>query len=119
MAKHNELGAEGEKWAVDYFRSKGYEILEQNWRHAHYEIDLIAKKNNCLHIIEVKTRRSNKNGYPETEVTRKKFRHLLKAADEFLYQHPEFKQVQYDILAITAPEGYDLSFFLLEDVYYY
>ncbi|HRN47849.1 MAG TPA: YraN family protein, partial [Niabella sp.] len=56
MATHNDLGKTGEELAVQYFITRGYEILNQNWRFSHYEIDLIAKKNNKLHFIEVKTR---------------------------------------------------------------
>ena len=65
MAKHNDIGKQGEDLAVDYFAAKRYEILHRNWRKGHWEIDLIVCKNNLLHIVEVKTKSSNKYGYPE------------------------------------------------------
>jgi len=56
MAEHNKFGTEGETLAAQWLKEKGYEILQRNWRHSHYEIDIIALKNKMLHIIEVKSR---------------------------------------------------------------
>ena len=115
MAKHNDIGKQGEELAVDYFASNGYEILYRNWRKGHWEIDLIVCKKNILHIIEVKTRSTDKYGYPEEEVTVSKFRYLTSAAEEFLFQHPKWQRIQFDILSITLEPK--LTFFLIEDVY--
>ena len=115
MAKHNEVGKEGERLALVYFTQNGYEILHQNWRFAHWEIDLIASKNNLLHFIEVKTRTSNKYGFPEDEVTSKKMKFLMQSADEYLHRHPHWQRIQYDILSIVLQPQID--YFLIEDVF--
>lgn len=117
MAVHNELGKEAEQMAIQWLKDRGYEILHVNWRHSHYEIDIVAKKAEKLHIVEVKSRNSNFFGYPEDAVTKKKFKHLQKAADEFLFQNPEFKWLQYDVLAITMHKNREADYFLLEDVF--
>ncbi len=117
MASHNQFGQSTEILAEKYFIERGYTIIFRNWRHSHYEIDLIAVKNNKLHIIEVKGRRSKRFGNPEENVTPKKFQNLLNAADEFLHQNPQYKHVQYDILAITVLKNKAPEYFLLEDVY--
>ena len=117
MASHNELGKEAEQLAEDWLKEKGYSILHRNWRHSHYEIDIIAAKNNILHIIEVKARRSSAFGNPEESVTKKKFKNLQKAADEFLFLNPEFKFIQFSILSIILPKNKDPEFFFLEDVF--
>jgi putative endonuclease len=116
MAEHNELGQQGERLAVNWLKKNGFDILHQNWRHSYHEIDIIALKNNLLHIIEVKTRTTNDMGYPEESVSKKKFRHLQHAADEFLNQHKHFRNIQFDILAITTPKDKEPEFFLIEDV---
>lgn len=116
MASHNQLGKDGEKMAEDFLLKKGYEILHLNWRYSFYEIDIIARRNNLLHIIEVKTLSASSPGYPEDSVTKRKFKRLLNAADEFLHQHPEYRHVQYDILSIKVYEP-EPEFFLIEDVY--
>jgi putative endonuclease len=117
MALHNQLGKDGEKLAEQYLVDRGYEIMYKNWRFSHYEIDIIAHRKDMLHIIEVKTLHKTPVSYPEDAVTKKKFRSLLSATDEFLNQHPEHRHVQYDILAITVLEDHQPEFFLLEDIY--
>ena len=59
MATHNDLGRLGESLAVGYLLENNYVILERNWRFHKAEIDIIAKKEAQIIIIEVKTRNSN------------------------------------------------------------
>ena len=118
MALHNQFGEEAEAVAVKYFIEHGYNVLFRNWRHPPYEIDIIATKNEMLHIIEVKARRSSAFGYPEESVSKKKLRSIMKAADEFLFQNQQYRHVQFDILSIVLPKDQEAEFFLIEDVYY-
>lgn len=117
MASHNELGKEGEELAAQWLIAKGYTLLHRNWRHSYHEIDIIATKGKFLHFIEVKARKASSLGNPEDRVTRKKFKHLKKAADEFLYLNPGHKWIQYDILSITLQKNGNAEYFLLEDVF--
>ena len=50
-------------------------------------------------------------------VTKKKFKSLQKAADEFLFQNPHYRHVQFDILSITLDAEAGPEFFLIEDVF--
>ena len=117
MAIHNDFGKLGEEMAETWLRNKGYEILYRNWRYSYYEIDIIAKKDRFLHIIEVKIRHSSRFGNPEESVSRRKFKRLQRAADEFLNQTPGYNWLQYGILAITLSKDNGPEFFLIEDVY--
>ena len=54
MALHNAVGTEGENIAAAWLTEKGYQVMFRNWRHSHYEIDIIALKDKMLHFIEVK-----------------------------------------------------------------
>lgn len=117
MASHNELGQQGEQLAFEWLRKKGYEILHRNWRHSHYEIDIVAKKDQFLHFVEIKTRNSSPYGYPEDSVTKKKFKNLQKAADEYLFLNPGHKWIQYDILSITLHRNKEPDYFFIEDVF--
>lgn len=74
MAHHNNTGLLGEKMAVEYLLEKGFSILHQNWWHSHWKVDMIASLKNTLHFIEVKTRRTQKFGYPENDVSKKKIK---------------------------------------------
>jgi len=117
MAHHNTTGLEGEKMAAKYFIEKGFTILHQNWRHSHWEVDIIASLNNVLHFIEVKTRRTKKFGYPEEDVSKKKITNLINASEEFLYLHPEWKRIQFDILSINLLQNEPAEYFFIEDVH--
>ncbi len=116
MAAHHHTGRNGEELAREYFEQRGFFIQAQNWRYSYYEVDLIASHKNVLHFIEVKTRKKSDFGYPEDSVTKKKLNNLKQAAREYLYQHPEWKLIQFDILSIIlGKEGNE--FFLIEDVF--
>jgi putative endonuclease len=117
MAMHNELGKEGEKMAVEWLKEKGYEILHINWRYSYYEIDVIARKNEKLHFVEVKARKNDTFGNPENSVTKRKFKRLQQAADQYLFLNPGTKWIQYDVLAITLEKKGETEYFLLEDVF--
>ena len=116
MAHHNSTGALGEKMALQYLTEKGFIILHQNWRHSHWEVDVIASFKDVLHFIEVKTRRTKKFGYPEDDVTKKKVTNLINASEEFLYLYPVWKRIQFDILSINLPRNEPAEFFFIEDV---
>lgn len=117
MALHNELGKDGEELAANWLTAHGYTILHRNWRYSRLEIDIIATKGKFLHFVEVKTRYYNPFGYPEDSVTKKKFKKLQRAADEYLFQHPEHCWIQYDIAAITMYGNGKAECFLIEDVF--
>jgi putative endonuclease len=117
MAIHHQTGKKGEQLAELYLSSIGFNILHRNWRYSRYEIDLIATKENILHFIEVKTRTNSNFGMPEENVDVKKLEHVMTAAEEFLYQFPEWKIIQYDVLSITLRNENNVEYFFIEDVY--
>ncbi len=49
----------------------GYEILKQNYRYRKAEIDIIARKDNFIIVVEVKARSSSFCSAPESFVSRK------------------------------------------------
>ena len=116
MAHHNITGKGGEALALAYLIRNDFVILHTNWRHSHYEIDVIAHKGNILHFIEVKTRRSLKFGYPEESVTKKKMESLMNGGEAFLFQNPEWTRIQYDILSVNLRKKQDPEYFFIEDV---
>ena len=117
MTNHIEKGKEGELLASRYLSKKEFEILYCNWRYRHYEIDIIALKDNVIHFVEVKTRKNTTYGYPEESVTVKKFRNLKNGAVAFLARFREVKKIQFDILSILTCPGKTTEYFFIEDVY--
>ncbi|AJR02768.1 YraN family protein [Siansivirga zeaxanthinifaciens] len=101
MASHNELGKIGEQLAVDHLIKKGYEILETNYRFGKAEVDIIAKLNDTLAVIEVKTRSSLDFGNPEDFVKPKQIQRLVKAVDDYIEVNDLDLEVRFDIIAIV------------------
>lgn len=55
MARHNKIGSAGEEIAVKHLMKQRYKILKRNYRKKWGEIDIIARKKDILHFVEVKT----------------------------------------------------------------
>ena len=103
---------------MDFLLNRGFQIIEKNWRHHHLEVDIIASFKGTLHIIEVKTRLSLRYGLPEESISKSKMRFLKNAAEAFQFKHPNWKCIQFDVIAITIYQGLDHEILLLEDVYF-
>ena len=118
MAEHNELGKLGEELAVEFLQKNGYEILETNWTFQKAEIDIIAKKENILAIVEVKTRSSIEFGLPQDFVKPKKIQLLVKAVDAYVIEKDLDIDVRFDIIAIHK-EGKSFVMDHLIDAFYH
>lgn len=54
-SKSQKIGELGENIATKFLLNKGFSILERNYTLKFGEIDIIAKKNNKIHFVEVKS----------------------------------------------------------------
>ena len=118
MAEHNDLGKLGEELAVEFLQKNGYEILETNWVFQKAEVDIIAKKENILAIVEVKTRSSLDFGLPQDFVKPKKIQLLVKAVNEYVISNNLDIEVRFDIIAIHK-EGKSFAMEHLIDAFYH
>jgi putative endonuclease len=73
--------------AAQALTSRGYRILERNFRCSYGEIDLVAEDGHDLVFVEVKTRRGTIYGRPEEAVTLHKQRKLREVATCYLDLH--------------------------------
>lgn len=118
MAQHNELGKAGEEEAVKYLTSKGFSVLERNWRFQKAEVDIIAQKENLLIAVEVKTRTSTDFGMPQDFVNPKKIKLLVKAMDEYITSNDLDVEFRFDIIGVI-PKGLTYEIEHLEDAFLY
>ncbi len=80
-----ELGNLGESIAAKWLHdSNGFEITERNWRCKDAEIDLIAKHDDTIRIIEVKSRMESAKESIANSLARPKMRKLVKGADSYM-----------------------------------
>lgn len=100
MAQHNELGKKGEEMAVAHLLTKGYKIVARNFIFQKAEVDIIARKDNILAVVEVKTRSTPDFGDPQDFVKKRQINQLVKAIDYFVNEHNLDVEVRFDIIAI-------------------
>lgn len=118
MAHHNELGKKGEQLAVDFLLRENYKIVERNYRFDKAEVDIIAKKDNILAIIEVKTRSTKDFGNPQDFVKPKQIKNLVKAVNEYVIENNLESEVRFDIIAIVKEKsGFSIEH--LENAFYH
>lgn len=97
---HVVRGRRGERWAVRHLKKQGFRILERNWHHGRYEIDIIARDRSCIVFVEVRGRQSNslQSGYDS--VNRQKRCAIMQAIQAYLRQHPGSFTYRFDIISI-------------------
>lgn len=100
MAAHNELGKLGEDLAIEFLLQKGYTIVARNFVYQKAEVDIIARIDNILAIIEVKTRSTPDFGNPQEFLKARQIQRLIKAVDHFVTDHDMDVEVRFDIVAI-------------------
>ena len=106
MAKHNDFGRHSEIMAQNYLQNKGYTILETNWRCGHKEIDIIAKDNDYIVFIEVKSRTNDVFAKPEDAVNYNKIKNIVRAANTYLISHNILNDSRFDIITLLLmPDG--------------
>lgn len=105
-----ELGKRGESIAVEYLLKNGYKIIHRNWHYGHKEIDIVARQNNLLVIVEVKTRWTNYWEEPKESVRRKKQKFIIEAADAYVQSFNLDIDVQFDVISIVLQgDKYELE----------
>ena len=105
MARHNELGKWGEDVAAERLRQDGFTIVERNWHSGHYEIDIVAVKDNRMVFAEVKTR-SDDSVDPLDAIDAKKIRRTIKAADCYIRTYDIKHEPQFDVFAVIGHPGH-------------
>jgi putative endonuclease len=105
MAERNDTGTLGENLAKEYLISQGYKILEENWHFHHYEIDLIATKDEFIIFVEVKTRSNISFGKPELFVDRAKQNRIITSANAYVSMKKVTKEARLDIISIIIKDG--------------
>jgi len=97
------IGKLGEKIAEKFFLRKGFKILEKNYRKRFFEIDLIVKRKNKIHFVEVKTVVWPAKVLAEEHFNFQKLRKIKKGVLFYLKEKRidvESFELQIDLLAI-------------------
>jgi putative endonuclease len=118
MAEHNESGRLAEQLAADWLVSKGYELMDSNYRHGYAEIDLIMTFRDLLVFVEVKFRSGTGFGFAEEFVDSTKRKLLVKAADHYIHEKDWKKDIRFDIVGVYKDRFGTVNFRHFEDAFY-
>ncbi len=110
--KNNKLiGRYGEEIAVKYLKNKGFEILDRNYLKRWGEIDIVARRTDRIHFVEVKAvSHETKNDLnvavsrgtwrPEENVHTYKIKKLSRAIESWLMEKKWEGDWQIDVVAV-------------------
>ncbi len=87
MSHTQGTGKKGEEIAVNFLTQKNYTIIETNWSSRHGEIDIIAKQQQTLVFVEVKTRHSTNTESAFASITPSKREKMLNTIYLYLHEH--------------------------------
>ena len=96
-----ELGKWGERVATNYIEKIGLTVVDTNYRTRLGEIDIIAKRDLVYH------------GLAREAVTKKKQKHIKRAAMLFLYdlnqKKRRWKEISFDVIEVYLHEDFQSS----------
>ena len=110
------VGRQGEDIAVNYLKSKGFNIIDRRYRVREGEIDIVAEREERLYFIEVKTRRSLSYGYPYEAVNDKKLQRMRSVALKYLEENKiRNKDISFGVVSVLMM-GDTIKIEYVEDV---
>ncbi len=101
-----QLGRDGEAAALAALRSRGYVILAERYRVARGEIDIVARDDQTIVFVEVKTRRADAYGGAAAAVTWRKQRTIVRVAEAFLVRgRLTHLPCRFDVVSVQWRDG--------------
>ncbi|MDE0130562.1 MAG: YraN family protein [Gammaproteobacteria bacterium] len=95
-------GSEAERLARGYLEARGLKRLAANYRCRYGELDLVMRDGDMLVVVEVRSRRSDRHGAPEASINHRKRRCLMRAAQCFVRDNPQFNgmMLRFDVVGV-------------------
>ena len=100
------LGKSGEALAARWYESRGYRVVERNWRRRAGEVDLIVRKDRTVVFCEVKVRTTERYGTGAESVAALKQRRIRRLAGQWLAERGPRRDdrvdLRFDVVSITS-----------------
>lgn len=103
-----EIGDIGENAVAAFLVHNGYEILERNFTVRGGEIDIIARKEDRLAFVEVKSRKSGALTSGESAITPRKRSFIVRTADVYYRRYKETHgtaKCRFDVAVAEINDG--------------
>jgi putative endonuclease len=100
------LGRRGEDVAHRYLQKAGYAVVARNYRAgADSEIDIVARKDDLVVFVEVKSRRSAEYGAPERAMNADKQKNIVRGARAYTTRGAiDWSRVRFDVISVVFSE---------------
>lgn len=98
------IGNIGEDAVCSFLQRNGYEIVKRNFTVRGGEIDIIARKENMLAFVEVKTRKEGSLTQGEEAINDYKKSHIIKTAEIFYYKLNEPCDCRFDVAVVQVSD---------------
>jgi len=107
-AQNVENGAGAEDAAELWLQQRGLSVVARNYRCKSGEIDRIMLEQKTLVFVEVRLRTRSDFGGAAASITPAKQQRLIKTAQLFLMQHPQFSRhaCRFDVMLATDIENW-------------
>lgn len=92
------FGFDSEDNAVSFLKNESFDIVCRNYKTKVGEIDIIAKKDDIYHFIEVKATAGNYEAL--YRITKSKYNKILKAINLYIQKHNIANDFQVDVIII-------------------
>lgn len=100
--RNKNVGFTGEELASKYLISRGFKVIERNFKKRYTEIDIVGIESGILVFVEVKTRLGNKFGTPQEAITPWKIKSLIRSAQYYKLLHPDFPDaLRIDVVSVS------------------
>ena len=84
MQSARTIGNRGERLAQAYLRRQGYDIVAANWSSIEGELDIVARQDDMLVFVEVRTRRDSNTEAALASITPRKRQRMINAVYRYL-----------------------------------
>lgn len=99
------LGSRGEAAARAFLEARGYAIVTTNWRCAAGELDIVAREQDMLVFVEVRSRRAGTTEWAWRSISPAKRVRLEQLAWQFCADHDLHDDWRIDVIAIAELPG--------------
>ncbi|MFH0800735.1 MAG: YraN family protein [Pseudomonadota bacterium] len=111
LRENKDIGRGGENLATDHLIRNGFDIVARNVSYKTGEIDIVAKRGNELHFVEVKTRTGTQMVSPLESITEIKKRRMRRTAQWYLtdsrnnFKDNNLPQCYFSVIGIEFIDG--------------
>ena len=96
-----EAGKKGEEFCANYYNNHGFEVVERNYHSRFGEADVIARSEELLVFVEVKTRKEDPLVSGVESVDEAKKKKCVLTAMDYVSKHPTEKGIRFDVFVVV------------------